>query len=92
MVMGQKEHASARASVPMKTSLRHHQMAQIHDAGQRPHLELLPQLLVHVAHLRDGDVVVLPLLLAEQLIPGGLATRGEGVLISLVLVCEGHLR
>lgn len=75
----------------MKTRLRHHQMAQIHKACQRPHLELLPQLQVHVVHLRDGNVVVLPLLLAEQLIPGRLETRGEGVFIYLVLVCQGHL-
>lgn len=91
MVMGQKEHAFARASVPMKTRLRHHQMAQIHKA-QRPHLELLPQLQVHVVHLRDGNVVVLPLLLAEQLVPGRSDPRGEGVFMCLVLLCEGHLR
>lgn len=65
------EHAFSRASV-LKTHLRCHQMVQIQEAHLTPHLELLPQLQVHVVNLGDGNVVVLPLLLAQQLVPATL--------------------
>lgn len=54
--------------------LRRHQMAKIQKGHLPPHLELLPQLQVHVVHLGDGNVVVLSLLLAQQLVPGTLKT------------------
>lgn len=70
MATGEREHAFCRASV-LKTHL---QMVQIQGAHPPPHLELLPQLQVHVVHLGDGNVVVLPLLLAQQLVPATLKT------------------
>lgn len=39
------------------------------DLALRPHLKLLPELQVDVVHLRDGNVVVLSLLLVQQLVP-----------------------
>lgn len=67
-------------------------MTHIPKACERPHLKLLPQLQVDVIHLRDGNVVVLPLLLAEQLIPGTLEKHREGASVYLLLVCKSYLR
>lgn len=87
MVTREREHAFSRASV-LKTHLRCHQMVQIQEAHLPPHLELLPQLQVHVVHLGDGNVVVLPLLLAQQLVP---ATLKTDVFILLYEQQEGQL-
>lgn len=36
-----------------------------------PHLKLLSKLQVDIIHLRDGDIVILALLLVQQLVPDG---------------------
>lgn len=55
-----------------------------------PHLKLLPELLVDVVHFRDGDVVILSLLLVQQLEPGEWERETHFALSFLLSFCALH--
>lgn len=48
---------------------------------ENPHLKLLSELQVDAVHLGNGDVVIFPFLLAQQLVPKVKKNKGPNILI-----------